>query len=147
MLNDKSINQDNPDEYVEGIEDIKQCWRNIIFTIPGSVPLMSEFVCDYYQYLDLPISKSFIQSSNAIVAALTRWETRTKIAKVTRSLGGDGSQVFLNIEGTYKSTGESIIEQIDLSKVFVKTETGEWILATGFWNDDGVWDDDSFWID
>lgn len=22
-----------------------------------------------------------------------------------------------------------------------------WILATGFWNDDGVWDDTAVWID
>lgn len=22
-----------------------------------------------------------------------------------------------------------------------------WILATGFWNDDGVWDDNAVWID
>lgn len=22
-----------------------------------------------------------------------------------------------------------------------------WILATGFWNDNGVWDDTKFWID
>lgn len=22
-----------------------------------------------------------------------------------------------------------------------------WILATGFWNDDGIWDDTAVWID
>lgn len=27
------------------------------------------------------------------------------------------------------------------------TVTGPWVLATGFWNDDGVWDDAAVWID
>lgn len=24
---------------------------------------------------------------------------------------------------------------------------GDWILATGFWDDSGVWDDSAVWID
>jgi len=24
---------------------------------------------------------------------------------------------------------------------------GDWILLTGFWDDEGFWDDDSIWID
>lgn len=26
-------------------------------------------------------------------------------------------------------------------------EVSTWILATGFWNDDGFWDDNENWID
>jgi len=25
--------------------------------------------------------------------------------------------------------------------------SGDWLLITGFWDDNGVWDDTAFWID
>ena len=31
--------------------------------------------------------------------------------------------------------------------VFTPSATSSWILATGFWRDEGVWDDSSIWID
>ena len=27
------------------------------------------------------------------------------------------------------------------------TPSGNWILASGFWNDSGIWDDSAIWID
>lgn len=33
-----------------------------------------------------------------------------------------------------------------ISRILIETE-GDWILATGFWDDSGVWDDDAVWID
>jgi len=145
VINDKSINQDNTGEYVEGIEDIKQCWRNIIFTAPGTIPFFPEFGCNYFKFIDLPITKSFAEAANIIIAALTRWEPRTTINKVTRTIVD--SQVIINVFATYKSTGESIISEIDLSKIFVPRVEPIWILADTTWNDSGVWVDSDYWND
>ncbi len=116
MINDQSINQSNPDEYVTGIEDVKQCWWNILKTIPGSVPLMPAFGCELYRYVDHPVNASFAELGNKIISALTKWETRTTISKVTRTVSG--SRVYLNIAGIYTSTGESVVSQIDLATLF-----------------------------
>lgn len=38
----------------------------------------------------------------------------------------------------------------DITTIYVTTGgggSGNWILATGFWDDSGVWDDASVWID
>jgi phage baseplate assembly protein W len=119
MKNDFSINQTNPDEYVSGVDDIKQCWWNILRTVPGSIPLMPEFGCDLYKYVDKPITLSFSEAANKITSALAKWETRATISKVTRTI--DGSRIYINVVGIYISTGESIISQYSLTDLFGTT--------------------------
>lgn len=112
MKNDISINQDNFTQNVKGFEDIKQCWKNILFTIPGSIPLMPTFGCDIWQFIDKPTSDSFGKARNVIIAALEKWETRAKITKVTRTI--EGSKVLVNILGI-ANTGEIINSQINVT--------------------------------
>ena len=45
------------------------------------------------------------------------------------------------VDKTAKSTESSIINEE------VTPPSGNWILATGFWDDVGVWDDSDVWID
>lgn len=112
-MNDQSINQAQLSEYVQGFEDIKQCWHNILFTVPGAIPLLPEFGCDLFRYIDKPITESFGKVRNIIIAALERWEPRAKIDKVTRII--DGSNLLVNIEGTQVNTGLPVSAQINIT--------------------------------
>jgi len=112
-MNDQSINQETLTTYVQGFEDIKQCWQNILFTIPGTIPLLPEFGCDLFRYIDKPITESFGKVRNIIIAALERWEPRAKIDKVTRII--DGSNLLVNIEGTQVNTGLPVSAQINIT--------------------------------
>lgn len=110
-MNDISIDQTDFTKTVEGAEDIKQCWKNILFTIPGSVPLMPTFGCDLWQYIDKPNSDSFGKVRNVIIAALEKWEPRTKINKCTRTVSGE--QSLVDVIGTYQ--GQQIASKFNIS--------------------------------
>lgn len=116
MTKDYSINQDNPDVYVSDSEDIKQCWKNILRIIPGTIPLMPRFGSDLYKYADLPVTKSFSEASNTIIKDLSKWESRTKITKVTRTVLD--SKVMINIFGIYSATGEAIVSQENFNSLW-----------------------------
>lgn len=119
MTNDRSINQADTSQYVEGIEDVKQCWQNIMFTIPGTIPLQPEFGCDLFKYLDKPNTDSFGKVRNVIIAALERWEPRAKISKVTRT--SDGEKTYINLTGTFTETDIAISASIPVSTASVTT--------------------------
>lgn len=111
-MNDQSINQEVLTEYVSGFEDIKQCWKNILFTVPGTFPMLPTFGCDMFKYVDRPITESFGKLRNIIVAALEKWEPRARIDKVTRTI--NDSQILINIFGTQINTGLPINTSIIL---------------------------------
>jgi phage baseplate assembly protein W len=145
MINDISININNTDEYVEKINDIIQSWFIILSTPVGSVSFLTDFGAELFRYVDLPITKSFAEAANKCVEALTKWEPRTKIKKVTRSI--NGSQITINVYATYTSTGESIIARVDLDTIFKAKTVGKWILEQGTWDDNGEWMDGKYWKD
>lgn len=116
MINDRSINENDYTIHVEGIEDVKQSWRRILRTVPGAVRMNPTFGCDLYKYIDFPVTNSFSKAASDIIAALSKWETRATINKITRTV--IESRVYINIVGVYVSTGESIITQLDLSTIF-----------------------------
>lgn len=116
MINDRSINENDYTIHVEGIEDVKQSWRRILRTVPGAVRMNPTFGCDLYKYIDLPVTNSFSKAASDIIAAISKWETRATINKITRTV--IESRVYINIVGVYVSTGESIITQLDLSTIF-----------------------------
>lgn len=109
-MQDRSINQDDLSTYVQDMEDIKQCWKNILFTVPGTFPLLPEFGSDLYKYVDKPVTDSFGKLRNVIIAALERFEPRAKINKVTRTI--ENERIWINLFGTVKNTGEAIISNI-----------------------------------
>ena len=131
-MNDFSINLENRDEYVYGIDDVKQCWDIILKTIPGSIPFMPEFGSNVYQYLDKPINVVFSDAVNTIIKDLERWETRAKVNKVSKEI--IESNLIIKIYGTYTSTGESIIAKIPLTDVIVPENEGigYWIIENNF---------------
>lgn len=112
-MNDQSINQADLSTWVKDFEDIKQCWNNILFTVPGTFPLLPEFGCDLFKYLDKPITDSFGKLRNVMIAALERWEPRAKVDKVTRII--NGSQLIVSISGIHRNTNIPVTAQIDLT--------------------------------
>ncbi len=51
----------------------------------------------------------------------------------------------------YNGKNNNIVEYYKRHKIQptsgVKQEVSNWILATGFWNDNGKWQNNKFWID
>jgi len=129
-MNDTSIDQSDFTKNVEGIEDIKQCLQNILFTIPGSIPLMPTFGCDLFKYMDKPNSDSFGKVRNVIIAALEKWETRTKITKCTRIV--NGNQMFIDVLGTYQ--GQAIEKRFEISDIryrYITTPSSQFLNIEG----------------
>ena len=146
-MNDQSINQAELSQYVQGFEDIKQCWQNILFTVPGAIPLLPEFGCDLFRYIDKPITESFGKVRNIIIAALERWEPRAKIDKVTRII--DGSNLLVNIEGTQVNTGLPVSAQINITSSaatqLLTNETTNPVIAIGGTEHDRLHEIDSIY--
>lgn len=120
-MNNQSINQSDFSQNVEGFEDIKQCWTNILYTIPGEFPLLPEFGCDLWQYIDKPNSDSFGKLRNVIIAALEKYEPRAKVTKVTRTV--ENERIFINLMGIHIETGGEIIAQITPLEIDENMET------------------------
>ena len=134
---DQSINQKELTQYVQGIEDIRQCWENILFTIPGTFPLLPTFGCDLFKYLDKPITDSFGKVRNVIIAALERFEKRAKITKVTRVISE--SNLIINIEGIQVNTGSSIYTQMDVEmSAFMQPKQIFTVPSNAILNEDGT---------
>ena len=133
MKYDVSIDQSDFTKNVYDFEDIKQCWENIVFTIPGTIPLMPDFGCNIFQYLDRPTSDSFGKARNVIIAALEKWEKRAKITKVTRTI--EGSIVLINIFGVATSTGAPIQAQINITPEPVPATAVVSIMYIGYVTD------------
>jgi hypothetical protein len=83
-------------EVVEGLDDVAQCIQIILTTPKGSVPHRPTFGADIWRYLDLPVNLAMpnmiMEASNAI----TLWEPRAKLVKVTAT--PDLSDVVLAVE-------------------------------------------------
>ena len=53
----------------------------------------------------------------------------------------------VNKSGWLLSLRYNTVDGIGTFELVERFEQPVWILATGFWNDDGVWDDNDFWND
>jgi phage baseplate assembly protein W len=114
-MSNYSINLDDRDNYVVGIDDIKQSWGIILSTVPGSIPLLPEFGSDLYSYIDKPVNSVFSSLANTIIKDLERWEKRATISKVEKTI--NISQIIIKIFGIYKLTKEDVIENIVISPI------------------------------
>jgi len=114
-MSDYSIDIADKTKYVQGVEDVKQCWAIVLTTVPGSIPLMPTFGSNLFQYLDQPINKAFSALANTIIKDLEFWEKRATISKVTRIL--DGATIKIMIQGIYTAAKTEIIQDITVYEV------------------------------
>lgn len=90
-------------EVVQGLAEISQAVIIIVTTQRGSDPLRPDFGSDVYQYVDRPVNEAIPRMIKASWDALTRWEPRVNVNRVTIDSTEAGTVEF-TIEWTEKST-------------------------------------------
>lgn len=88
-----SISLQGVGEIVQGIADINQCLKIILFTRKGEDPLRPEFGCGIFDYIDQPINKLPIMKKS-IIDAVKLWEPRVELTKITPKINADNSVTF-----------------------------------------------------
>lgn len=83
---------------VQGYDDINQCIDVILRTQKGTDPLRPFFGSNIYFYIDAPVNIAIPNIKREIIDALSLWEKRVEIVRITHII--DGSRLFFFI--TYK---------------------------------------------
>lgn len=83
--NDWSLSTTTAEAVVQGMDDIRQCIRIILYTRPGEDPLRPLFGCDVYKYLDEPVTNR-TKIIKSILDAVELWEPRVKITSITSTI-------------------------------------------------------------
>lgn len=94
----------------EGLADIRQCIDVILRTVKGTVPLQPQFGSDIYQYIDKPVSTCVPNVKKCIIEALTIWEPRVSIVRITHKIIEQQIQFFI----TYGLVNEEATDQVQL---------------------------------
>lgn len=82
-LGASGLNSDRLGEIVTGVADINQCIYVIVTTPQGSDPHRPLFGSKLYLYIDYPIDSARPHIVREVVDALTRWEPRIRVLRVT----------------------------------------------------------------
>ncbi len=96
---------------VQGLDDINQCLNVILLTKKGADPLRPLFGCDIFNYVDKPINSVIPDMVREILEAVTLWEPRVTITKISHTVY-DGKVTF-NI--TWKLTNSVDTGQLDIT--------------------------------
>ena len=91
-----SLSIDKPAEVVRDLQDLNQCIFIILMTIPGSDPLRPSFGCGVFQYIDKPINNVVSLIIKSVADAISTWETRVKVKRITAKI--DGSQLLIQVD-------------------------------------------------
>ena len=88
-----TLSKNGNGQITEGLDAIRQCLDVIITTTKGSDPLRPEFGCDAMKYIDAPINQASPLIVKALLNAISTWETRVTVNKITwvlKSTSDDG---------------------------------------------------------
>ena len=85
-----------PGEVVTGLDDLAQCLMIIVQTRKGSVPHRPEFGCDAWRFLDNPVLDAAPNVILAVSEAISLWEPRVKLVKVTYEPSIGSARVVLH---------------------------------------------------
>ena len=89
-----TLSKNGNGQITEGLDAIRQCLDVIITTTKGSDPLRPEFGCDAMKYVDAPINQAAPLIVKALLDAITTWETRVTVNKITWTLNDTYNLVF-----------------------------------------------------
>ena len=67
---------------VQALDDINQCIKIILFTIPGEDPLRPTFGCNIPSYIDKPLGVAQSAIVGNVTNSLTIWEPRISIQNI-----------------------------------------------------------------
>lgn len=87
-----------PGEVVTGLDDVAQCLRVILTTARGSDPLRPEFGSDIWRYVDHPIDQAIPHIVREVWDAVTLWEPRVTLERVTVRAGEQPGHVVLRVQ-------------------------------------------------
>jgi phage baseplate assembly protein W len=91
-----------------GIAHLRQSIADILTTPIGTRVLRRDYGSRLFELVDDPINRGFATELIAATAeALTRWEPRLKLTRVTPAVIEPG-KVSLDLEGIYRPTGEPV---------------------------------------
>lgn len=119
MSNDKSIDINTANSYVEGYNAIRQSWQIILNTIKGSDPLRPTFGSTLFDYVDKPLNIFEGEFYNTIVKDLENWERRATINQL--KIKTDGSKLYLYVAGIYTETNTKIETTLTIDEIFAQT--------------------------
>ncbi len=111
----KTIDLNNPGQYLTGADAIRQNWQIILNTIKGSDPLRPNFGCGIFEYIDKPLNSSISDMSATIISDLEKWEPTVKINQV--KIVVSGSSVSVSIYGKQTLTSQDITAIVPLSSL------------------------------
>lgn len=98
----------NTGKSLSGLEHLRQSIRDILTTPIGSRVLRRQYGSQLFQLIDAPLNRSTVMDLYAATAdALTRWEPRFRLTKVTASMPTVGV-VVLDLVGVYLPDGQVI---------------------------------------
>ena len=119
MSNDKSIDINNSNSFVEGYNAIKQSWQIILNTIKGSDPLRPTFGSSLFNYIDKPLNIFEGEFYNTIIQDLENWEKRAKISQLKIIVKDE--KLLLYVAGIYTETNTKIESTLTISEIFSQT--------------------------
>lgn len=87
-----------PSEIVQGLADVQQCIRTILFTQKGTAVLVPDFGIDLLAYIDRPINETKAALRREILEQMERYEPRAEIERITFEVSG--SQLLITVYWT-----------------------------------------------
>jgi phage baseplate assembly protein W len=78
-------------QVVQGMADINQCIQIILTTPKGSDPLRPTFGANLWQFIDYPIDAAIPAIVREVTEAITLWEPRVTLTRVTAMPITDGT--------------------------------------------------------
>lgn len=84
-------------EVVEDFDDVNQCLRIIMTTQPGTDPLRPTFATNVLEFIDKPITFMRPHAVREVTRAITRWEPRVIVTKVSVEFDAAAGVVVINI--------------------------------------------------
>lgn len=119
MSNDRSIDINKENSYVDGYDCIRQSWQIILNTIKGSDPLRQTFGSSLFDYIDKPLNVFEGDFYNTIIQDLENWEKRAKISQL--KIKKSGESLYLYIAGVYTETNSKIETTLTIDEIFAQT--------------------------
>ncbi|ACF12731.1 GPW/gp25 family protein [Chloroherpeton thalassium ATCC 35110] len=87
---------------VQGANDVSQCIHIILTTRKGEVPLRPDFGTDIYKWLDAPILQARTNIVREVTRALSEYEPRIEVGKVTV----EQAEAGLSVQVAWRLKGE-----------------------------------------
>lgn len=103
-------------QYLSGLDHLRQCVADIITTPLNSRVMTREYGCGLFDLVDHPVTGEFnVRVVESVHLALTRWEPRLQVGKVTVTGSPDGV-LDITLTGRIASTDIPFRQNLELTR-------------------------------